>query len=106
MNSRTAFHPLCFILCAVGSTLPGQDIEISPHRKPHTQDATVGYQATQLEKRQQTALKPDFGKPAGFSTTEADSLLGKTGQQVAWFGIVREIKPEGKGAVLLLEHKY
>lgn len=85
----------------------GQVIEISPHRQEHTRDATVVYQTTKIEEKLFTEKKPDAGKPTGFGTKEPDSLKGKKGSFIAWFGIVREIKKaEGGGVEMLIEHKY
>jgi hypothetical protein len=106
MKSPHHFILLCCLSVALAESVSGQDIEVSPHRKPHTQDSTVGYEMTAVEMKHQEGLKPDMGKQVGFGTKEADSLVGKTGKVVAWFGIVREIKPLGKGAELLVEHKY
>lgn len=42
------FVPLClFVLCTTSGF--AQQIEVSPHRKPHTRDATVGYAPTPAE---------------------------------------------------------
>lgn len=98
--------PVFFVLMAFADGLSAQDIEIAPHRKPHDNLSTVGYVATEMEAKHQKTLNPDIGKPVGFDTTEADSLSGKIGKHIAWFGIVREITPAGKGVELLLEHKY
>lgn len=83
-----------------------QQIELSAHRKPHTQDATVGYKSTQDEAKYD-AKKPDYdtGGDKGFDAKKAGSLLGKTGKLVSWFGIVREL-PSKAGEPFLIEHKH
>jgi hypothetical protein len=83
-----------------------QQIEVSAHRKPHTQDATVGYTSTAAEAKFD-AKKPDgdVGGDSGFDAKKPGSLLGKRGKLVSWFGIVREL-PAKAGDSFLIEHKH
>lgn len=84
----------------------GQQIEVSAHSKPHTQDATVGYVATADEaKFDAKNPDPDSGGDTGFSAHKPGSLIGHTGKLVSWFGIVREL-PAKAGDTFLIEHKY
>lgn len=88
------------------SSAAAQQIEVSAHRKPHTQDATVGYVSTALEATFD-AKKPDYdvGGDTGFDAKKPGSLLGKSGKLISWFGIVREL-PGKTGGTFLIEHKH
>lgn len=92
-----------FVFC---SHVKAQQIEVSPHRKPHTRDATVGYQLTPAEAKFQ-ASKPDsdVGGDSGFNAKRPGSLIGKHGKLIAWFGIVREL-PDKEEGPFLIEHKH
>lgn len=98
--------PPLFLLLLVTGFANAQQIETSAPRKPHTQDATVGYEFTKREASFETQ-KPDYstGGDTGFNATKPGSLLGRKGKLVAWFGIVREVSDKA-GAPLLIEHKY
>ena len=53
------------------------------------------------------ADRPDTGKAISFGVEAADSLKGKVGRAIAWFGIVREIKElEGGKHELTVQHTY
>ncbi|MGV3658661.1 MAG: hypothetical protein ACO1TE_00705 [Prosthecobacter sp.] len=98
---------LLLLVCLLFPTFANaQQIETSPHRKPHTRDATVGYESTKLEATFD-ARNPDpsTGGDTGFKAKKPGSLLGRTGKLVAWFGIVREL-PGKPGEPFLIEHKY
>ncbi|MCX6852809.1 MAG: hypothetical protein NTY98_28300 [Verrucomicrobia bacterium] len=82
----------------------GQQIEISPKSRPHTQDATVGYEPTKVEEGFE-AKNPDRGTGGSFGAEKAGSLAGYQGKLVSWFGIVREL-PSKEGGTYLIEHKY
>ncbi len=86
--------------------LCAQQIEVSAHRKPHTRDATVGYEPTPKETTFD-AKRPDFdvGGDTGFNAKKPGSLLGKTGKLISWFGIVR-VLPGKAGETFLIEHKH
>jgi len=93
---------LSMVLSAFAS---GQKIEVSPHRKPHTRDATVGYVST-ADEAKFDAKKPDPDTgDNGFSAKQPGSLVGHKGKLVSWFGIVREL-PAKAGDTFLIEHKY
>lgn len=82
----------------------GQQIEVSPKSRPHTQDATVGYELTKVEAGFE-AKNPDRGTGNAFGAKTAGTLVGCQGKLVSWFGIVREL-PTKEGGTFLIEHKY
>lgn len=97
-------RPLLPLLAlALSCACHAQTIEPGPARRPHTQDATVGYTPSPEEK------KFDEKKPAtlegDFDSKEAAKLTGFQGKLVSWFGIVREM-PGKDGGSYLIEHKY
>ncbi|CAN5693168.1 hypothetical protein BH11VER1_BH11VER1_15460 [soil metagenome] len=89
-----------------GGIANAQQIEVSPHRKPYTRDATVGYTSTESEtKFDAKKADADVGGDSGFNAKTPGSLLGKRGKLVSWFGIVREL-PAKAGDSFLIEHKH
>ena len=96
--------PYLFILtCGI---LNAQQIEVSPPRKPHTRDATVGYNSTAIEAAFDAKNPdPDVGGDSGFEAKKPGSLIGKKGKLISWFGIVREL-PTKQGGLYLIEHKH
>ena len=99
------FIPLYLLVLCTTSGF-AQQIEVSPHRKPYTRDATVGYAPTPAEAKFDEK-KPDanVGGDSGFDGKKPGSLLGKTGKLISWFGIVREL-PAKPGEPFLIEHKH
>lgn len=94
----------CAVILLVATAAHGQQIEVSPKSRPHTRDATVGYEPTKIEAGFD-AKNPDRGGYHGFGSTKAGTLLGYQGKLVSWFGIVREW-PTKEGGTFLIEHKY
>jgi hypothetical protein len=81
-----------------------QQIEVSEKSRPHTRDATVGYEPTKVEEGFE-AKNLDRGTGGSFGAEKAGSLTGYQGKLVSWFGIVREL-PSQEGGTFLIEHKY
>lgn len=99
-----AFLITCAVVLTTAIISQGQQIEVSPKSRPHTRDATIGYEPTAVEAGFD-AKKPDPGGDHGFGSTKAGTLLGYQGKLVSWFGIVREL-PAKDGGTFLIEHKY
>lgn len=110
-------HSTCYRLIAMKSLLivfalmlvgelagRGQQIEVSPQSRPHTQDATVGYEPTEVEAGFE-AKNPDRGTGGNFGAEKAGTLTGYNGKLISWFGIVRELPTKADGT-FLVEHKY
>ncbi len=95
------------LVIALLSVMPtfGQKIEVSPPRKPHTIDATVGYVSTALEAEFDAKKPADVGGENGFVAEKPGTLHGFTGKLVAWFGVIREL-PSKEGDSFLIENKY
>jgi hypothetical protein len=98
------FSIACAVMLMTAAVSHGQQIEVSPKSRPHTRDATIGYEPTQVEAGFD-AKKPDRGGNQGFGSTKAGTVLGYQGKLVSWFGIVRELPAKG-GGTYLIEHKY
>ncbi|MEK7952317.1 hypothetical protein [Luteolibacter soli] len=99
------FAVLSLSILGIASGL-AQQIEVSPHHKPYTRDATVDYVAT-TEEAKFDSKKPDsdVGGDPDADAKKPGSLLGKTGKLISWFGIVREL-PAKPSEPFLIEHKH
>ncbi len=81
-----------------------------PHKNPESLGTTF-YKPSKLEQPHLAEFKPEDLLPGNMSA--ANELQGRVGQQVSWFGIVREDKWVRAGGSrkeghheLLIEHKY
>jgi hypothetical protein len=106
-HSASSCPPLLVLslLLLLLTSAHAQLIQVSPPHRPHTQDATVGYEPTS-EEAKFDARQPDVGGENSFGAKKADTLLGKKDKLVAWFGILRERTAKGATDTWLIEHKY